>query len=142
MYGTGNGLSAANDHYFTQNSSGVDGVSGVGDEFGAFVTTSDINDDGFRTSSSEHPEKRISSRNNAGAVHVLYGTNNGTTTPNDTFLYVSQSLFRGQQPKQRTIRYKRPPFLITTSSSEHPEQPSTEPPGAGAIYYHKKLVTE
>ena len=37
------------------------------------------------------PGERISSRNNAGAVHVLYGTNNGTTTANDTFLYLLEA---------------------------------------------------
>ena len=135
MYGTGNGLSAANDHYFTQNSSGVDGVSGVGDEFGAFVTTSDINDDGFSDVIIGTPGERISSRNDAGAVHVLYGTNNGTTTANDTFLYVSQSLFTGSS--QSNARFGT---SITVINNDliigAPGTTINGATAAGAIYYH------
>ena len=135
MYGTGNGLSAANDHYFTQNSSGVDGVSGVGDEFGAFVTTSDINDDGFSDVIIGTPGERISSRNNAGAVHVLYGTNNGTTTANDTFLYVSQSLFTGSS--QSNARFGTSVTVIDNDLIiGAPGTTINGATAAGAIYYH------
>ena len=134
MYGTGNGLSAANDHYFTQNSSGVDGVSGVGDEFGAFVTTSDINDDGFSDVIIGTPGERISSRNNAGAVHVLYGTNNGTTTANDTFLYVSQSLFTGSS--QSNARFGTSVTVIDNDLIiGAPGTTINGATAAGAIYY-------
>ena len=134
MYGTANGRTAANEHYFTQNSSGVDGVSGVGDEFGAFVTTSDINDDGFSDVIIGTPGERISSRNNAGAVHVLYGTNNGTTTANDTFLYVSQSLFTGSS--QSNARFGTSVTVIDNDLIiGAPGTTINGATAAGAIYY-------
>ena len=135
LYGTDNGLSADNDHYFTQNSRGVAASAQVGDDFGAFVTTSDIDDDGFSDVIIGAPGERISSRNNAGAVHVLYGTANGTATDNDTFLYASQNLFTGSS--QSNARFGSSIAVIDNDLIiGAPGTTISGATGAGAIYYH------
>ena len=95
MYGTANGVTVENNQYFGQRSNGVQGTVAVGDEFGAFVTTGDLNSDSYADIIIGIPGERIGSRNNAGAVNVLYGTANGTTATDNTYLYVSQSRFTG-----------------------------------------------
>ena len=137
LYGTDNGLSADNDHYFTQNSRGVAASAQVGDDFGAFVTTSDIDDDGFSDVIIGAPGERISSRNNAGAVHVLYGTANGTATDNDTFLYASQNLFTGSS--QSNARFGSSIAVIDNDLIiGAPGTTISGATGAGAIYYHRE----
>ena len=134
IYGTANGLTSAGDHYFTQNSRGIGGVSAVGDEFGAFVTSGDINDDGFDDVIIGAPGERISSYNDAGAVHVLYGTANGTTTTDDMFLYASQSAFTGTS--QTNARFGT--SIATIGKDLIIGAPGTTISGAsnaGAIYY-------
>ena len=134
IYGTAEGLSSAGDHYFTQNSRGIGGKSAVGDEFGAFVTSGDINDDGFADVIIGAPGERISSYNDAGAVHVLYGTANGTTTTDDLYLYASQSAFTGTS--QTNARFGT--SVATIGKDLIIGAPGTTisgAPNAGAIYY-------
>ena len=47
LYGTTNGLNAAGDQFFNQNSSGIEELAQTGDEFGAALSLGDLNSDGF-----------------------------------------------------------------------------------------------
>ena len=76
LYGTANGLKAARNQLWTQDSTGVPGTGEAGDLFGRAVATGDFDGDGFADLAVEslegaagHPE--------AGAVTVLYGSANG-----------------------------------------------------------------
>ena len=95
LYGTENGATASGDDYWGQRSNGVPGYVGVGDEFGASVTTGDLNEDGYDDIIIGIPGETVSSRNDAGAVQILYGSANGSTTDGAEMLYVSQSAFTG-----------------------------------------------
>ena len=98
MYGTFNGLSSVQVITFTGSQPALMAYLGVGDEFGAFVTTADINGDGFRRRHHRNTRRNASrSRNNAGAVHVLYGTNNGTTTDKTNYSFTSPNHSRNSQ---------------------------------------------
>ena len=71
------------------------GYVGVGDEFGAVVTTGDLNEDGYDDVIIGVPGETVSSRNDAGAVQILYGSATGSITDGAEMLYVSQSAFTG-----------------------------------------------
>jgi hypothetical protein len=95
LYGTENGTTASGDDYWGQRSNGVPGYVGVGDEFGASVTTGDLNEDGYDDIIIGIPGETVSSRNDAGAAQILYGSATGSTTEGAEMLYVSQSAFTG-----------------------------------------------
>ena len=95
LYGTANGTTSENDNYWGQRSNGVPGRAGVGDEFGAVVTTGDLNEDGYDDIIIGIPGETVSSRNDAGAAQILYGSAAGSVTDGAEMLYVSQSAFTG-----------------------------------------------
>ena len=95
LYGTENGTTSVDDDYWGQRSNGVPGYVGVGDEFGAVVTTGDLNEDGYDDVIIGVPGETVSSRNDAGAVQILYGSATGSITDGAEMLYVSQSAFTG-----------------------------------------------
>ncbi len=135
LYGSENGTTAVNDNYWGQRSNGVPGYVGVGDEFGAVVTTGDLNEDGYDDVIIGVPGETISSRNDAGAVQILYGSAAGSITDGAEMLYVSQSAFTGTS--QTNARFGS---AITAIGNDliigAPGDTVSGITAAGSIYHH------
>ncbi|HEX8103719.1 MAG TPA: proprotein convertase P-domain-containing protein [Solirubrobacteraceae bacterium] len=80
LYGTDDGLSAANDQRFTQDVAGVPDVAEPGDEFGAAVAASDLNGDGYGDLAIGAPGEDDGGITDMGRVTILYGSANGLKT--------------------------------------------------------------
>ena len=100
LYGSDDGVTTANDHYFAQNSSGIIGRSEVGDRFGAALAIGDIDGDGYEDVVIGAPDdnfnyycrSRISSIcGNVGSVNILYGAENGLSRLRDQFFNQNSS---------------------------------------------------
>ncbi|MGB1532998.1 MAG: fibronectin type III domain-containing protein, partial [Acidimicrobiales bacterium] len=100
LYGSSDGVTTANDHYFAQNSSGIIGRSEVGDRFGAALAIGDIDGDGYEDVVIGAPDdnfnyycrSRISSIcGNVGSVNILYGAENGLSRLRDQFFNQNSS---------------------------------------------------
>ena len=76
LYGTANGLSAAGDQQWTQDSPDVQGAMQPGDEFGAALASGDFDGDSFDDLAIGVPGEDLNAAD-AGAVNVLYGSGNG-----------------------------------------------------------------
>ncbi len=85
LYGTANGLKAAGNQLWTQDSSGVPGTGDAGHLFGRAVTTGDFDGDGFADLAVESLEEGAG-QPEAGAVTVLYGSANGLTSTGSVML--------------------------------------------------------
>ena len=135
LYGTENGTTSENDNYWGQRSNGVPGYVGVGDEFGAVVTTGDLNEDGYDDVIIGVPGETVSSRNDAGAVQILYGSAAGSITDGAEMLYVSQSAFTGTS--QTNARFGS---AITVIGNDliigAPGNTVSGITAAGSIYHH------
>ena len=94
LYGTANGLNAAGDQFFNQNSSGIEELAQTGDEFEA-LSLGDPNSDGFLDLVIGAPGETINGHNDAGATHILYGNANGISAAGDEILHVDQDAFTG-----------------------------------------------
>gem|GEM_PF-1540494 len=135
LYGTANGTTSENDNYWGQRSNGVPGNVGVGDEFGAVVTTGDLNEDGYDDVIIGVPGETVSSYSNAGAVQILYGSASGSTTDGAEMLYASQSAFTGSSQTNGLFGSA----IAVIGNDLIIGAPGTTISGltnAGAIYYH------
>ena len=77
IYGTGEGLSATNDEFLTQNTSGVPGEPGSSDRFGFALMAGNFNNDGFTDLAIGIPGERLNSNSGAGGVNIAYGETDG-----------------------------------------------------------------
>ena len=78
--GTAAGVSASGSQLWSQNSSGIIGVSEAGDNFGAALTTGPFNDaTGFELAIGA-PGQAVGGDAGAGVVHVIYGSSGGLTS--------------------------------------------------------------
>lgn len=80
IYGSSSGLSATSrraDQLWTQDSSGIEGASEVGDSFGASVASGDFNNDGYTDLAIGAPNEDIQSTVDCGSVNIIYGSSNG-----------------------------------------------------------------
>ena len=87
IYGRTGGLNAVNDDIWHQNSSGILGVSEVGDQFGWVLGTGDFDNNGRDDLAVGVPGEDIGSIRNAGAVNVIYGRTGGLTNVGDQWLH-------------------------------------------------------
>ena len=83
IYGSGSGLTAANDQIWHQNTAGVLGGSEAGDQFGSALVAADFDNDGFDDLAIGVPNESIGTIAGAGAVNVLYGTSAGLSAAGD-----------------------------------------------------------
>ncbi len=74
IYGGPGGLSSASDQLFTQDSANIDGAVEEGDSFGANLACADFNDDGWDDLAIGAPNENLGGKDNAGAVHIVFGT--------------------------------------------------------------------
>ena len=77
LYGTTDGLSAAGDQVFHQDSAGIPDFPDTQDFFGWSTAAADFDNDGFADLAIEVPGEDLNFSPPLGAVHVLYGTNRG-----------------------------------------------------------------
>ena len=77
IYGGGGGLSATDDEFLTQNTSGVPGEPRSNDRFGFALMAGDFNDDGFADLAIGIPGERLNGNSAAGGVNVAYGESDG-----------------------------------------------------------------
>ena len=134
LYGTANGLNAAGDQFFNQNSSGIEELAQTGDEFGAALSLGDLNSDGFLDLVIGAPGETINGHNDAGATHILYGNANGISAAGDEILHVDQDAFTGNA---ETNGHFGAAVLITLGDIiiGSPGATISGAPNAGAIYY-------
>jgi hypothetical protein len=83
LYGSSDGLSTAGNQLFSQNSSGVNGVSETGDLFGSSLVAGDFDGDGNDDLAIGVPGEDIGSTQSAGMVNVLYGSASGLSSVSD-----------------------------------------------------------
>lgn len=83
IYGTASGLTTAGDQYLSSDSPGIKGVAEDGDQFGTLLTAGDFNCDGYADLIVGVPSESVGTEDDAGAVHVLYGSSGGVSTVND-----------------------------------------------------------
>ena len=95
LYGSASGITADNDQFFSQNSPGIRGGSEPGDLFGYAVDVFDIDADGYDDVIIGVPGEGIGSRNNAGLVHILYGSASGASGDNDGLFHQNSSGWPG-----------------------------------------------
>jgi hypothetical protein len=77
LYGSADGLTAANDQIWFQDSPGVIGTSEANDWFGAALASGDFDADGRADLAIGVPAEDLADVGSAGAVNVLYGTATG-----------------------------------------------------------------
>ncbi|HSE42161.1 MAG TPA: FG-GAP repeat protein, partial [Acidobacteriota bacterium] len=85
FYGSSNGITSANNQFWTQNSQGILDDVETEDQFGSALAAGDFDDDGFDDLAIGVPYEDINGVNNAGAVNVLYGSTNGLSPAGDQF---------------------------------------------------------
>lgn len=88
LYGSGNGLSAAGDQIWTQNSQGIQETAEEFNEFGAALAAGNLgrgpqDDLVIGVPDESLPDPGNPDFANAGIVHTLYGSNSGLTAEND-----------------------------------------------------------
>ncbi|HEV2871151.1 MAG TPA: integrin alpha, partial [Actinomycetota bacterium] len=76
LYGSADGLTASSE-VFTQGSGGVEGAAEQDDSFGAAVAKGNFNGDEFFDVAVGAPGERVGSIGLAGAVNILYGSEDG-----------------------------------------------------------------
>ena len=79
FYGSGSGITTANDVTFHQNSTGMLGSTAAGDEYGYSLASGDITGDGRDELVAGIPGKSFFGMNDAGAVHIVRGSAAGLT---------------------------------------------------------------
>ena len=85
LFGTGGGLSSANNQFFSQNTTNIDDVSEVGDNFGQALAAGDFNGDGRDDLAIGAPNENVGTEIAAGSVNVLLGSLNGLAAAGDKF---------------------------------------------------------
>ncbi len=83
LYGSATGLSAANDQFWTQDSSGIRGSTERSDAFGSALASGDLNGDGVTDIAVGVPGESVKGVSGAGAVNVLYGSAAGLASANN-----------------------------------------------------------
>ena len=90
IYGSSTGLTATNDKFITQNSSGIADTAEEGDQFGRAIAWGRFNGDVYSDLAVGVPYEDFSydgsNRLDAGAVHILFGSASGLTATNSQFL--------------------------------------------------------
>ena len=87
IYGTGDGLDASGDQFWSQDDPGIEDTSDGGDTWGWAMTAGDLNADGLDDLAVGARREDFSSITNAGAVNVIPGSlGPGLTTAGDVFI--------------------------------------------------------
>ena len=77
MYGSASGLTSFGSQQWSQNTPLVDGQAEDADQFGSALAVGDFNADGFSDLAIAAPGEDVGGIEDAGVVHVLYGSSSG-----------------------------------------------------------------
>jgi hypothetical protein len=96
IYGSGSGgLSTRGDQQFTQDTRGVKAFASGDDLFGSALAAGELNGDGYDDLAIGVPGEDVSGKRDAGAVHVLYGSDGGLSTVDDDLFYQARRSVKG-----------------------------------------------
>jgi hypothetical protein len=93
LYGSGSGITASGDQIWHQDIAGVEDSAETSDQLGFSVATGDFNNDGRSDLAAGIPFEDVGAGpiNNAGAVHVFYGSASGLSANGDQFWHQDSS---------------------------------------------------
>jgi hypothetical protein len=77
IHGSDSGLTAAGNQLWHQDITGIQGTAAPGDHFGKSLAAGDFNGDGFADLAVGVPDDEVGTSGEAGAVNVIYGSDNG-----------------------------------------------------------------
>ena len=83
LYGSNSGLTGSGDQLWHQNINGVRGVAEAGDFFGSALSVANFNADGTDDLVIAVPSEDVGTIEDAGAINVLYGDDDGLTDSGD-----------------------------------------------------------
>lgn len=83
LYGSNDGLDADDSEIWSQHTSGIGDDPDTNDNFGYALTTGDFNDDGHDDLAIGVPGEDVSGEDDAGLVHVIYGSKDGLDSVDD-----------------------------------------------------------
>ena len=92
IYGSASGLTSQFDDFWHQDLAALSGGAEPGDLFGAALTTGDFDNDGFQDLAIGSPGEDIGSVENAGLVHLIFGTDLGLTADTSIALWRGNGL--------------------------------------------------
>ncbi|MCB0017051.1 MAG: FG-GAP repeat protein [Anaerolineales bacterium] len=81
LYGTPAGLTTTDTQTWTQASPGIAGIAADLDNFGSSLVASDFNGDGYADLAIGVTNEMVDEMIRAGAVHIIYGSADGLSTP-------------------------------------------------------------
>jgi hypothetical protein len=85
LYGSADGLTAAGNQFWSQDSPGIAAAAEPDDAFGSALAAADLNGDGFADLAVGAAGEDIGSVRNAGGVNVIYGSAEGLTSAGNQF---------------------------------------------------------
>lgn len=91
IYGSANGLTAAGNQLWSQNTSDIKGVSETGDSFGMNLIASDINADGYADLIVGVYGEGVGSKVAAGCVQLLLGSSSGLTATGNQLWHLNST---------------------------------------------------
>jgi hypothetical protein len=95
IYGGATGLTSVGDDFWSQNTSGIRGVSEDGDRFGAVIAVGNFNGDAFDDLAIGVPWEDVGTIVNAGSINVIYGSRTGLTRVGDDIWHQNRSGING-----------------------------------------------
>jgi len=85
MYGSSTGLNGDRDQLWTQDSDGVTEDAEEDDRFGSSLAAGDFDNDSYDDLAIGVPLESVGAVNNAGAVHIIYGSSSGLDAAGNTY---------------------------------------------------------
>lgn len=95
IYGSSSGLTQSNNQLWSQKAAGVKGLYEAGDFFGYALSSGDFNGDGFSDLAVGVPGEDQGSKENTGAVNILYGSLFGLSASGDQLWTQKSSGIKG-----------------------------------------------
>jgi hypothetical protein len=85
IYGSGSGLTATGNQFFSQNTATIEDEAELRDSFGLALAVGDFKGDNGADLAVGVPGEDIGSVSDAGGVNAIYGSGSGLTTTDDQF---------------------------------------------------------